>query len=78
MGTHIGTTKTTAQTHKRWLLSIGIKHFIVPTFVIQDGIVPSLNDFVPEDNLIQFVIISLVLGGQIQKELFHIPVEEVR
>jgi len=48
------------------------------TFVIQDCVVSPLNDFVPEDHLIQFVIFGFVLGGQIQEELLDVPIEEMR
>ena len=44
--------------------------------VVEDGILASLNDLVPEYNLVNLVRLGLVLGGQIKEELLHVPVEQ--
>jgi len=47
------------------------------TLVIQNGVLPSLNDFVPQHDLIEFVVHSLILRRQIEEQLLHVPVEEM-
>jgi len=47
------------------------------TFVIQDGIFAPLDDFVPQNDLVQFIIGRLVFRRQIQKQLLHVPIEEM-
>jgi len=47
------------------------------TFVIQDGIFAPLNDFVPQNDLVQFIIRRLVFRRQVEKQLLHVPIEEM-
>jgi len=45
-------------------------------FVIEDCILPPLNDLVPNDDLVQLVARSFILGRQVQEQLLHVPVEQ--
>jgi len=48
------------------------------TFVIKDGILPTFDDLVPKDHLIELVVCRLVLSSQVNEELLHVPIEEMR
>lgn len=43
---------------------------------VKDGIVSALDNLIPEDDLVQFIVLGLVLGSQVQEQLFHVPVEQ--
>ena len=44
--------------------------------MIQNGILSSLNYFIPNYDLIQLITRRLILGCEVEKQLFHVPVEE--
>jgi len=46
--------------------------------VIQDGIFSTLNDFVPQNNLIDDIVLRFIFRSEVQKELFDVPVEKRR
>lgn len=43
---------------------------------VQDGIVATLHDFVPQDDLVQVIVLRLVFGSKIQEQLLHVPIEQ--
>jgi len=43
---------------------------------VQHGVLAAQDDLVPEDHLVELVRGSLVLGGQVQEQLLHVPVED--
>lgn len=44
--------------------------------MIQHSIFSALNNFIPNNNLIQFVTWRFILRRKIEKQLFHIPIEQ--
>jgi len=44
--------------------------------MVQHGVFSALNNFIPNNNLIQFVTWRLILRRKIEKQLFHIPIEQ--
>jgi len=44
--------------------------------IIQESILTSQNDLIPQYNLIQFVIRSLVLSRKIQEQLLYVPIKQ--
>lgn len=43
---------------------------------VEDGVVPALHNLVPEHDLVQIIVLRLVLGRQVEEQLFHVPVEQ--
>ncbi len=50
--------------------------FSIHVLVIYNIVFSSANNFVPQDNLIEFVVTCLVLSSQKDKELFYVPIEK--
>lgn len=43
---------------------------------VQIGVLAPEDDLVPQDDLVQLVLLGLVLGRQVQEQLLHVPVEQ--
>lgn len=43
---------------------------------VQVGIFAPQDNLVPQDHLVQLVLLGLVLGRQVQEQLLHVPVEQ--
>lgn len=49
--------------------------FGIHVFEIERRILAAQQNLVPQHHLVEFVILGLVLGRQIQEQLLHIPIE---